>query len=726
MQPDPGENNETREAPTPGLPDVGEQRFRALADATPQIVWTLAPDGEIRYLNQRGREYFGLDLAWNEFSWAASIHDEDRSSVETVWHAARDEGRLFEAEYRLMRHDGQYRWHLGRALPVYEDGSITHWCGTATDIHDIKSAHQLVEERERLFRTMADAAPVMIWRADETGACTYFNQGWLNFRGRSLEEEIGFAWMDGIHPDDHERCVRVYHDSFDRREPFRMEYRLQRHDGMYRWILNHGAPVIDANSGFTGFVGSSVDIDERKRLEDQVRFLAEASPILTSSLDYESTLQTVAQLMVPKLADWCAVDMLLPEGDSDLLAVAHVDPRKVEIALELRRLYPTDMNAPRGLANVIRTGEPELYPDIDDALLEATARDARHLEIIRTIGFRSALVVPLKARGQTLGAMTLVWSESDRRYSDDDLRFAEELARRAAIVVDNARLHRQVEVARDELEALNQSLEERVALRTEELRTANESLREEIEERRRAQQAFARANTLLEQRNRELQDFAHVASHDLQEPLRKIVSFASLLSGEFETISEEARSYLERIENAAERMADLIQDLLEFSRVASQGDAFRKVKLANIVEEVTGDLELRIAETGARIELDDMCLIEADPVQMRQLFLNLIGNALKFRREGVTPLIQIRTARSDGYCTVEVEDNGIGFDEAFAHRIFSPFQRLHGRGTFPGTGMGLAICRRIVERHGGSIAARSDGERGSTFIVRLPLMQPSS
>lgn len=708
-----------------GPVDVGEQRFRALADATPQIVWTLDLEGGVIYLNHQGREYFGLEQDWEAFSWGPMIDGDDIQVVRDVWKVAQETGTMFEAEFRLKRHDGEYRWHLGRALPVYEDGEITHWCGTSTDIHDLKAAHQVLEERERLFRTMADTAPVLIWRSDESKEFTYVNQGWLNFRGRSAEDEIGFGWTEGLHPEDYDRYLRTYSEAFERRVPFRMEFRLRRHDGQYRWILDHGAPAHSADGAFSGYIGSCIDIDERRRLEDQVRFLAEASPILTSSLEYETTLQSVARLIVPKLADWCAIDMVMPSGQTELLAVTHVDPDKVDLGRELRRRYPTDMSASTGVPQVIRTGESELYPEITDEMLRATARDEEFLDIVRSIGFRSALIVPLKARGHTLGAMTLVWSESDRLYSESDLRFAEELARRAAIVVDNARLYRQAKEARDEFEKLNQSLEVHVALRTEELRTANESLREEIEERRRAQQALARANSLLEQRNRELQDFAHVASHDLQEPLRKIVSFSSLLDEEFGEGLQDGRRYVTRIQDSAERMTILIQDLLEFSRIATRGEAFRKLGLGRIVEEVLGDLELRITETGGRVDIGEMCAVEADPVQMRQLFQNLIGNALKFHREGVPPIVQIRTQINGSGCTVEVEDNGIGFDEVFLERIFSPFQRLHGRGSFPGTGMGLAICRRIAERHGGSITARSREDHGSTFVVLLPLRQPS-
>lgn len=255
----------------------------------------------------------------------------------------------------------------------------------------------------------------------------------------------------------------------------------------------------------------------------------------------------------------------------------------------------------------------------------------------------------------------------------------------------------------------------------------------DITERKEAEQELARANAVLEQRNRELQDFAYVASHDLQEPLRKIRAFADLLQEEYAgRLDETGRFYLERMGNAAERMATLISDLLAFSRVTTRGEPFRPVDLEDLVNDVLIDLEMAMAEEQGRVEVGDLPVIEADPVQMRQLFQNLIGNALKFHREDVPPVIRI-TARmepaagaDEARCHIDVTDNGIGFDEKYLDRIFSPFQRLHGRGTYAGTGMGLAICRRIVERHHGTLTARSRPGEGSTFTVTLPCHQPTS
>ncbi|HEX8437443.1 PAS domain-containing sensor histidine kinase [Archangium sp.] len=238
-----------------------------------------------------------------------------------------------------------------------------------------------------------------------------------------------------------------------------------------------------------------------------------------------------------------------------------------------------------------------------------------------------------------------------------------------------------------------------------------------------------RTQLRLEQSNRELENFATVASHDLQEPLRKIQTFSERLTAMCaETLSPEGRDYLERMNNAAARMRKLIDDLLTYSRVSSKSQTFLRLDLAEVAGEVLGDLETAIEQSGATVTVGELPSVDASPMQMRQLLQNLLSNALKFRRDDVAPSISISgTVDPDGrYCELKVEDNGIGFEEKYLDRIFNVFQRLHGRGKYEGTGIGLAICRRIAERHGGSISARSTPGQGSTFIVRLPRSQTSS
>jgi two-component system sensor kinase FixL len=269
-------------------------------------------------------------------------------------------------------------------------------------------------------------------------------------------------------------------------------------------------------------------------------------------------------------------------------------------------------------------------------------------------------------------------------------------------------------------------------LETEEGVLVSSSVRDVTERKR-----FERA---LQEKNRELENFAAVASHDLQEPLRKIETFADRLHARATPgLDERSQDDLNRMLSAAARMRILINDLLSFARISTKAHPFVPVDLAEVARAAVSDLEERIQRTGGRVEVGQLPAVEAEPTQMRQLFLNLVGNGLKFHRAEEPPLVRIHSrrlsqspSRADGqppfpvWYELLVEDNGIGFDEKYLDRIFEVFQRLHGRGEYEGTGMGLAICRKIVEHHGGTITARSAPGRGAAFIVALPGTQPKS
>ena len=260
----------------------------------------------------------------------------------------------------------------------------------------------------------------------------------------------------------------------------------------------------------------------------------------------------------------------------------------------------------------------------------------------------------------------------------------------------------------------------------------------DISERKEAAQAMAAANAKLERRNRALRDFAYIASHDLQEPLRKIRAFSNLVLEDYgDAVDETGHHYLERMQDAAERMSQLINDLLVYSRITTQAQPFEPVDLEAVAQNVRSDLDLQIADVDGTVEVGDLPTVEADPTQIRQLLQNLIGNGLKFHRPDTPPHVRVagtvepappdlqQSGRLDASCSeicrLTIADNGIGFEESHADRIFSPFKRLHGRDEYEGTGMGLAICRRIVERHGGDITAESTPGEGTTFTVLLPV-----
>jgi light-regulated signal transduction histidine kinase (bacteriophytochrome) len=248
---------------------------------------------------------------------------------------------------------------------------------------------------------------------------------------------------------------------------------------------------------------------------------------------------------------------------------------------------------------------------------------------------------------------------------------------------------------------------------------------EDVTERRLTEKRLGDQRRELERSNEALEVFASVASHDLQEPLRKILTFGERLSATVgQALSPEAQGHLDRMLNAATRMRALINGLLAYSQVTARVEPFVPTDLTRIAREVIADLETVIAEAGGQVEVGQLPVIDADALQMRQLLQNLIGNALKFRKEGLPLIVKLGCPNPGGtHCTFTVTDNGIGFSAAYAERIFKMFERLHGKGEFAGSGMGLAICRKIVERHGGSIAASSTAGEGATFTVTLPVTQ---
>ncbi len=318
------------------------------------------------------------------------------------------------------------------------------------------------------------------------------------------------------------------------------------------------------------------------------------------------------------------------------------------------------------------------------------------LAVLREAGVRAVQSTPIMSRdGALLGILTTQWGVP---YTPDehDLWRIDLLVRQAADLIEHSKSEEALLKSRDELEL-------RVLERTAELKSYMAK---------------------LEQSNQALQDFASIAAHDLKEPLRKVISFGDMLrqkSGG--SMGQSGNDYLNRMLNATERMQSLLTGLLDYSRVATTAEPFKEVNLSDLIGEVLSDLEVRIVKTVGEVRVETLPVISADPTQMRQLFQNLIGNALKFHKAGEKPIVKVSCIpENNGVAQIIVEDNGIGFEEQYLEKIFAPFQRLHGKSSqYEGTGMGLAICKKIVERHGGTITAKSIPGKGSTFTITLPL-----
>ena len=646
-----------------------------------------------------------------------TIHQEDRDRVVKALNKAVAKRGMFEEECRIVLADDNVRWVLARGrIETNDSNKATSFLGALIDITERKIAEDAVRQREHELRFLADSMAQLIWITRPDGYYEYFNQRWYDYTGTREKKTGSEGWSALFHPADRARARKAWRQSLKTGEPYEIEYRLWHAPSQqYRWVVSRALPLHDDSGNILKWYGTCTDIHDQKITSQNQALLAAASKSLGSTLDYHKTLQSVAKLMVPDMADWCSVE-ILEDGELKQVAVAHKNPRKVKWAKEYRSHQGApDLDAPTGVPQVLRSGEPAFYPVITDEMVAATAKTEEELKLARELGLSSVIIVPLKVHDQTVGALTLISAEQQRHYTTTDLEMAKELALRASLAMTNASLYESAQIELGERRRLQ-----------EELREANENLEYRIKLRTRE---LERTNNELERSNRELEDFAYVASHDLQEPLRKIQAFSNLLEAEYADTLGEGKDYVVRMRNAANRMSTLIQDLLAFSRVTTKAQAFEPVDLHEIAQEVVSDLQARMDETGGKVRLKNLGELDADPVQMRQLLQNLIGNALKFHKPDQPPIVTVSTeiknnpGGKSSRCILKVADNGVGFDEKYLDRIFSVFQRLHGRDAYEGTGIGLAVCRKIVERHGGTITATSAVNKGTTFIVTLPSKQ---
>ncbi len=333
---------------------------------------------------------------------------------------------------------------------------------------------------------------------------------------------------------------------------------------------------------------------------------------------------------------------------------------------------------------------------------------------------RAELFFPIKARNELVGFFVFGSKRSEALFSQDDILTLNTLANQTAVAISNARLYWQLERTHEALQLAHDELELRVQERTEDLAKANQALQAEIGERKRAEESIKLYTKELERSNQELQQFAYVASHDLQEPLRMVSSYMQLLERRYGgQLQGDAKDFIYFAVDGAKRMQALINDLLAYSRVGTRGQPFDEVDLCKIVERAQENLRVAIDESQAQIICNRLPTVSGDEMQLTQVFQNLIGNAIKFRGD-CAPQVRISETRENGMWHIWIADNGIGIDPQYNERIFQIFQRLHTRDEYPGNGIGLAICKRIIERHGGTIWVNGKPGEGSTFHFTIP------
>ncbi|MDB5166201.1 MAG: domain S-box protein [Candidatus Saccharibacteria bacterium] len=614
--------------------------------------------------------------------------------------------------YDIKDQDGKLAvryWQVVHYAIFDENGKAQYVVQSTRDITEERDANERLSEAQRQLDQALSVGLIGTWSWDVVKNILIADRNLARMFGVGQEEAATGLPLDvftnSIHPLDKNKVLKAISEVVQTKGSFEQEYRTVSTDGTIRWVIARGKIETDDKGKAVHFPGVIVDITDRRHAELNTEFLSRASTVLSSSLDYKKALVTVSKLACDYVADWCRIDLWDKETDTiNRLAIYHKDKAKMALSQGL-------VQSEEGLRRMLKTGEPQFYPLITMDMIRASIKDPHQLHIYEELGITSLMMVPISDASGPIGAVTFVSAEQKHHYDDGDMAMVREFASRAALAVTNARLY---ETAEKEL-AQRRKLEE-------DLRQANENLEKRVAERT---AALKHTNQSLERSNQELQDFAYVASHDLQEPLRKIQAFSNLLVDEYGETLGDGSDYLERMRSAASRMSVLIEDLLEFSRVTTKAKPHEQVDLNQIVADVINDLEIRIKDTGGIIESDDLPTIVADPLQMRQLFQNLLANALKFHKPDVAPIVKIHAVAQhkndtiDAY-TLTVSDNGIGFDDKYASKVFAVFQRLHGRDNYEGTGIGLAVCRKIVERHGGSITATSQPEQGATFTIKLP------
>lgn len=798
-------------------------------------------------------------------------------------------------------------------------GNVYGVMNTAANVTDLNVAKQKIEESEKRFRNVADSAPVLIWMSGLNKECYFFNTAWLRFTGRSIEAESQNCWTEGIYPEDLKRYTDTYLSSFEKREPFHIEYRLRRHDGEYRWISNSGVPRFTTDGVFEGFIGACMDIHEQviyhkklKEDEERLNIVITASELGTWELDLKTNTVNYS-LRFMEIFGFTSKDSA---SHAELVAMVHKDDLEIR-ANAFREAYRTgqfqysariiwpdgsthwmeakgkvfydEENRPSKLIGTIRDITDE--KDFQQRLLEREEKFRLLADSMPQFVWTSAADGNLDYFNQSVYKQTGLTEEQvmnggwidivhpdereenikkwqhavqtggefifEHRFRNKDGEYRWQLSRAIPHRDANGKIKMWVGTSTDiqEQKMFTWQLEQKVEERTRELAQLNEALKtseqryhqmvNEVQEyailyinkdgvienwnkgaekikgydaeeiigqnfsvfyteqdrqinlpqvllekaktigkvvqeglRRRKDGSTFWANVVisaihdeagnvtgfskvthdlterkeaddkikqnaeqlelknreLEKMNAELQSFAYISSHDLQEPLRKIQIFsARILEKEYENLSERGKDHFQRMQLSANRMQTLIQDLLTYSRTNVTDRNFVKKDINDIIDEVRADLTELIHEKQARIEVQDLCEVWMIPFQFVQMMHNLIGNALKFSRDEINPVIKISCKDVKGqeagieklipekhYCQIIVEDNGIGFEGQYSDRIFEVFQRLHEKGEYSGTGIGLSIVKKIVENHNGTILASGIPGSGARFDIFIP------
>ncbi|MEO8268940.1 MAG: PAS domain S-box protein [Aureliella sp.] len=654
-----------------------EEKLSLLVNTIPQLAWMARSDGEILWYNRRWYEYTGTTPEQMEEAGWQSVHEPVvlPKAIEQ-WNSSIATGEPFEMMFPLKAADGQYHPFLTRVNPLRDEtGNIRYWFGTNTDITELRQAREALAISEERLRLALVAGRMGVWdwniRTSELK--------WSD----SLEPLHGLApgtfggtfdhFQQLIHADDRESVNAAIQQAIEICGEFYTEFRNIWPNGSIHWIAGSGKVFPDDDGQPIRMIGIGVEVTQRKRADQTAKFLSDASAALSVLVDFDSTLQKISALAVPSFADWATVDLIEADGSLRRVSVSHVDAAKVQLAHEIHRRFPPDPESRQGVWNILRTGKSEIVSEITNELLELSVKNVDLLGIMRQLGLKSYIGVPLTVRGKTLGVITFINAESGHRYDQTDLAVAEDLVSRAAIAIENSQLYR-------------------------ELRDAD----------------------------KRKDEFLATLAHELRNPLAPIRNGLEVmrLSGSENSIMADTRSMMERQLN---QMIRLVDDLLDVSRITRDKLELKKmqVELRTLVHCAVETSRPLIEEAGHTITVTlppTPIYLNADQTRLAQVFSNLLTNSAKYTPSGGR--IWLTAERFGDEVAVTVRDTGLGIPAESLPKIFQLFSQVDDNmeRAQGGLGIGLNLVQRLVAMHDGSVEARSDGPgQGSEFTVRLPV-----
>jgi PAS domain S-box-containing protein len=689
---------------------ASEQEWQNVANSIPQLAWMADEHGYLFWYNQQWYDYTGTTLEqMRGWGWQKVHHPDMVADVTAEWSRCIAEGRAFEQEFPLRGADGHYRWFLTRSTPVYDaQGRVTRWFGTNTDINELRETRVALQTSELdLARRLSEVESLL--QVTPTGLLIAYDRECRNMRvNRTFAEWVGVGPDENVSRTGPNASTTPYKVFKAGRElpaaelPMQVAARegtqvivdeldLVRDDGRIVRVFGYASPLFDENGATRGSVGAFMDITERTRaeeerqrllaLETEARSTAEllnrVGPTLLTEREQSRLAQSITDLTVRLIgAEFGAFlhNAVDHDGGTNMLYTITGAPR------EAFKRIPA-LSAGADFTKVFSAGKLFRSGDLTS---DSRSADGRPFATAGNALFpvRSYLAAPVTSRsGDVLGALFFGHSQPEK-FSERHEAIVTGVAAQAAIAIDNARL---------------------------------------FEEAHRAQRALQQSNEELRRANADLEQFAYSASHDLKEPLRTMAIYTEMLSRRYrEKLDPDADEFMEYIIEGARRMDGLVNDLLSYTQAAAITNVSAVLTDANgALANALNNLRVSIEESGAEITAAELPWIAIQQVHLSQLLQNLIGNALKYRGPE-RPQVHIEAQRQGPQWLFSVRDNGIGIDQRYQRRIFGLFKRLHTAAAYSGTGIGLAICQKVVERHGGRIWVESEPGKGSTFYFTLP------